>query len=169
MKELFILIAHLLTTLVRLAQSGGVRSVVAQSLALGHQLLVLQRRRKRAPRLAPWDRLFFSLYSLWLSPNRRTKISIVPRPSTFVPFHQALVRYKYRLLYAYKAPSKAGAEGPLGRAYCRRGGDEAPKSELRRSENRSADFVCLRRRTKLWMLAGWRTRCGAHKSCVARI
>ena len=57
MKELFILIAHALTTLVKLAQPGGVRSVVAQSLALRHQLLVLQRRRQRAPRLTPWDRL----------------------------------------------------------------------------------------------------------------
>ena len=60
MKELFILIAHLLTTLVRLAQPGSVRSVIAQSLTLRHQLLVLQRRRKRAPRLAPWDRLLYS-------------------------------------------------------------------------------------------------------------
>jgi hypothetical protein len=77
MKELFILIAHLLTTLVSLAQPGGVRSVVAQSPSLKHQLLVLQRRRKRAPRLAPWDRLFFGLYSRWLSPNRQTKVSIV--------------------------------------------------------------------------------------------
>ena len=38
MKDLFILIAHLLSTLVRLAQPGGVRAVVAQSLALRHQL-----------------------------------------------------------------------------------------------------------------------------------
>jgi hypothetical protein len=53
MKELFILIAHALTTLVKLAQPGGVRSVVAQSLALRHQLLVLQRRRQRAPRPVP--------------------------------------------------------------------------------------------------------------------
>jgi len=83
MKELFILIAYLLTSLVRLAQPGGVRSVVAQSLALRHQLLVLQRRRKRAPRLKSWDRLFFGLYSLWLSPNRRTKVSIVLRHSSF--------------------------------------------------------------------------------------
>jgi len=49
MKDLFILIAHVLTTLVRLAQPGGVRSVLAQSLALRHQLLVQQRRQKRAP------------------------------------------------------------------------------------------------------------------------
>jgi len=112
MKALFILIAHLLTTLVRLAQPGGVRSVVAQSLALRHQLLVLQRRRKRAPRLTPWERLFFGLYSLWLSPNRRTKVSIVLRPSTFLRLHDALVRCKYRLLYSCKRRAKPGPKGP---------------------------------------------------------
>lgn len=112
MKELFILIAHLLTTLVRLAQPGGVRAVAAQSLALRHQLLVLQRRRQRAPRLSSWDRLFFGLYSLWLSPNRRTKVSIVLRPSTFVRFHEALVRCKYRLLYTCKRRAKPGPKGP---------------------------------------------------------
>jgi hypothetical protein len=112
MKELFILIAHLLTTLVRLAQPGGVRSVVAQFLALRHQLLVLQRRRKRAPRLAPWDRLFFGLCALWLSPNRRTKVSIVLRPSTFVRCHEVLVRCKYRLLYACKRRASPGPKGP---------------------------------------------------------
>ena len=112
MKELFILIAHLLTTLARLAPPGGVRSVVAESLALRHQLLVLQRRRNRAPRLAAWDRLFFGLRSLWLSPNRRMRVSIVLRPSSFVRFHQALVRCKYRLLYACKGRAKPGPKGP---------------------------------------------------------
>jgi len=94
MKDLFILAAHLLTTLVRLVQPGGVRSVVAQSLVLKHQLLVLQRRRKRAPRLTPWDRLLFGLCSLWLSSNRHARISIALRPSTFLRFHDALVRCK---------------------------------------------------------------------------
>jgi putative transposase len=75
-------------------------------------LLVLQRRRKRAPRLKSWDRLFFGLYSLWLSPNRRTKVSIVLRPSTFMRFHEALVRRKYLLLYACKRRAKPGPKGP---------------------------------------------------------
>lgn len=60
MKEVFILIAHLLTTLVKLARPGGVRAITAESLALKQQLLVLQRGRTSAPRLTPWDRLFFS-------------------------------------------------------------------------------------------------------------
>jgi putative transposase len=112
MKELFVLIAHFLTTLFRLAQPGGVRAVAAQSLALRHQLLVLQRRRRRAPRLTRWDRLFFGLYSLWLSPHRRAKVSIVLRPSTFVRFHQALVRRKYRLLSTCKRRAGPGPKGP---------------------------------------------------------
>lgn len=112
MKELFILVAHLLTTLVRLARPGGVRSVLAQSLALKHQLLVQQRRRKRAPRLTAWDRLFFGLCSHWLSPRRQTKTSIVLRPSTFTRFHQALVRCKYRLLYTSRRRSRPGPKGP---------------------------------------------------------
>lgn len=36
-------IAHLLTTLVKLARPGGVRAITAESLALKQQLLVLQR------------------------------------------------------------------------------------------------------------------------------
>jgi transposase InsO family protein len=112
MKELFILVAHLLMTLVRLARPGGLRSVLAHSLALKHQLLVLQRRRKRAPRLTPWDRLFFGLCSHWLSPRRHTKTSIVLQPSTFTRFHQTLVRCKYRLLYASRHRCRPGPKGP---------------------------------------------------------
>jgi hypothetical protein len=112
MKELFILVAHLLTMLVRLARPGGVRSVLAQSLSLKHQLLVLQRRRKRAPCLTPWDRLFFGLCSHWLSQRQQTKTSIVLRPSTSTRFHQALVRCKYRLLYTSRRRSRPGPKGP---------------------------------------------------------
>jgi putative transposase len=75
-------------------------------------LLVVQRRRKRAPRLTSWDRLLFGLCSLWLSPNRRTKVSIVLRPSSFQRFHEALVRCKYRLLYTCKRRAKPGPKDP---------------------------------------------------------
>ncbi len=64
--------------------------------------------------IRPCDRLCFGLYSLWLSQNRRTKVSIVLRPSSFVRFHQALVRCKYRLLYTAKRRAKPGPKGPSG-------------------------------------------------------
>jgi hypothetical protein len=43
--EIFALIAHLLTSVVRVAPPGGVRAVIAESLLLKHQLLVLSRSR----------------------------------------------------------------------------------------------------------------------------
>lgn len=106
MRELSILIAHLLTTLVKLAQPGRARAVAAESMALKHQVPILQRNRKRAPSLTPWDRLFFGLCSLWLPPNRRRKISIVRRPSSFQRLHETLARCKYRLLYTAKRPGR---------------------------------------------------------------
>jgi len=43
MSLLFSLIAHLLVTLARLAKPGGLGAVVAESLAVKHQLLILRR------------------------------------------------------------------------------------------------------------------------------
>ena len=51
MKLLFPLLGHLLVTLARLASPGGVRSVVAESVAVKHQLLIMKRSRRRAPNL----------------------------------------------------------------------------------------------------------------------
>jgi len=49
MRLLFALLGHLLVTLARLARRGGVRSVVAESLAVKHQLLIMQRSQRRSP------------------------------------------------------------------------------------------------------------------------
>jgi hypothetical protein len=62
MKLLFGLLGHLLVTLARLASPGGVRSVVAESLAVKHQLLIMKRSRRRAPNLTSWDRLLLGFY-----------------------------------------------------------------------------------------------------------
>src|SRR5438105_15637997 len=51
MRDLVILFIHLLTTAARLATRGGLRSVVAESVLLKHQLLILNRSRQRAPPL----------------------------------------------------------------------------------------------------------------------
>ena len=112
MKEFFVLIAHLLTTLITLARPGGVRAVAAESMALKLQLVVVHRTRKRAPPMTPWDRLVFGLCALWIAPSRRKKVSVVFRPSTFQRFHDTLVRCKYRLLFGAKGRRKPGPKGP---------------------------------------------------------
>jgi hypothetical protein len=48
-RDLAILFLHLLTTVARLAGPGGARSVAAESVLVKHQLLILNRSRKRSP------------------------------------------------------------------------------------------------------------------------
>src|SRR4030095_13467202 len=56
MRDLILLFVHVLATSIRLARPGGVRSVLAESVLLKHQLLILNRSRCRAPNLRASDR-----------------------------------------------------------------------------------------------------------------
>src|ERR1700681_4160822 len=67
MRELFILIAHLLVTLAKLARPGGLGAVAAESLAVKHQLLIMKRAQHRTPKLTPWDRLVLGVSALSVS------------------------------------------------------------------------------------------------------
>jgi hypothetical protein len=51
MKDLLVLIAHLITTIAKLLGPGGARAVVADSLLMKQQLLVINRSRQHAPNL----------------------------------------------------------------------------------------------------------------------
>ena len=51
MRDVVILFVHLIVTVVRLAGPGGLRSIVAESVLVKHQLRILNRGRKRAPNL----------------------------------------------------------------------------------------------------------------------
>jgi putative transposase len=61
MKDLLILLAHLLTTVAKLPGLGGARAVVADSLLIKQQLLVIHRSRRRAPNLSTLDRLLVAV------------------------------------------------------------------------------------------------------------
>jgi hypothetical protein len=47
MENLLALLAHLLTTIAKLPEPGGARAVVADSMLMKQQLLVIQRSRRR--------------------------------------------------------------------------------------------------------------------------
>src|SRR5215472_2440084 len=51
MRDFIVLFVHVIVTMARLAGPGGLRSVVAESALIRHQLLILNRGRKRAPNL----------------------------------------------------------------------------------------------------------------------
>src|SRR5207249_11845420 len=89
MRDLVILFIHLLTSAARLATRGGLRSVVAESVLLKHQLLILNRSRQRAPPLRLSDRLVAGWCALLMRPSRLIRSAIVLKPSTLLRLHQA--------------------------------------------------------------------------------
>jgi hypothetical protein len=112
MRNLPVLIIHLVTTVFRLARRGGLRAVVAESVLVKQQLLILNRSRQRSPNLRFWDRLVAGFCSLWIKPTRFRRVAILFKPSTLLSFHRALVRRKYRLLFSPKQRTKPGPKGP---------------------------------------------------------
>lgn len=97
MRDLLLLLVHLIVTITRLFAPGGARSVVAESLLVKHQLLILNRSRERAPNLRPLDRVIAGLCAGFMRPTRLLRSAIVLKPSTLLGFHRALVKRKYRL------------------------------------------------------------------------
>src|ERR1039457_4610785 len=110
--EVFALLAPLVTTLVWLALPGGVLAVIAESLLLKHQLLILNRSRNRAPRLTPWDRLLFGVGAFLVASNRLPQVAIGIKPATLLRFHRALIQRKSRLLSPPGAGQRPGPKGP---------------------------------------------------------
>jgi putative transposase len=62
MKDLLILLAHLFTTVAKLLGPGDARAVVAESLLIKQQLLVINRPRRRAPNLTTLDRFLLGFW-----------------------------------------------------------------------------------------------------------
>ena len=76
MRELVILFVHALATLARLWGPGGIRSVVAESVLVKQQLLILNRSRQRSPNLRTSDRLVAGLCALLIRPVTRPVLGL---------------------------------------------------------------------------------------------
>src|SRR5216684_2132132 len=112
MSNLVVLFVHVMATVARLLGPGGVRSVVAESVLVKQQLLILNRSRQRSPNLCFSDRLVAGLCALFIRPARLIRSAIVLKPSTLLSIHQALRNRKYRLLFSCKRKGKPGPKGP---------------------------------------------------------
>ena len=112
MSDILALFLHVIVTVIRLARPGGLRSVVAESTLVRHQLLILNRGRKRAPNLRVSDRMIAGLCSLLMRPARILRSAIVLRPSTLLRFHHMLIKRKYRLLFSPNGRRRPGPKGP---------------------------------------------------------
>ena len=112
MRDFAIVFVHLIVTLARLAKPGGLRSVVAESVLVRHQLLILNRGRKRAPNLRATDRMIAGLCTVFIRPARVLRCAIVLKPSTLLHFHRVLSKRKYRILFSPKRRCRPGPKGP---------------------------------------------------------
>jgi putative transposase len=112
MKDLLLLLAHLLTTIAKLLGPGGARAVVADSLLIKQQLLVISRSRRRAPNLSALDRFLLGFWPLFLCPRRIQRAAVIIRPSTLLKFHDLLKKRNYRRLYSAGRKGKPGPKGP---------------------------------------------------------
>ncbi len=111
MRDLVVLLIHVMATMVRLAKPSGLRMVLAESLLLRHQLLILNRGRERAPNLRPLDRILAGVCALCIRRARLFRSAIVLKPSTLLHLHKLLVKRKYRGLFSTQR-RRPGPKGP---------------------------------------------------------
>jgi len=109
MRNLVVLFIHFIATLARLLGPGGVRSLVAESLLLKHQLVIVNRSRQRSPSLPSSDRILAALLALLVRPTRLLRSAIVLKPSTLLALHKAMSTRKYRMLFSSKRRRKPGS------------------------------------------------------------
>src|SRR5262249_25742504 len=112
MRDIFTLFLHVVVIVLRLARPGGFRSVIAESVLLRHQVVILNRGRKRAPNLRASDRIIIGLCTLLMRPSRVLRSAVVLKPSTLLHFHKLLIKQKYRLLFSPKRVGRPGPKGP---------------------------------------------------------
>jgi hypothetical protein len=108
MLEIIELLAHCFVTLIKLLKPGGVKRVMAESIAMKHQLVVMNCARKRSPALVTRDRLLFGLLAILIGERRLQKIAVIIKPATILAFHKALVKRKYSKLYSNRAKKVPG-------------------------------------------------------------
>src|SRR5207302_300057 len=81
-------------------------------LLLKHQILILNRSRKRSPNLHVSDRALAGLMALLVRPTRLLRSAIVLKPSTLLGVHRALSKQKYRMLFSPDLRRQPGPKGP---------------------------------------------------------
>ena len=70
MTEKMELLIHLIVSLVRLLKPGGMKVVMAETMIMKQQLIVMNRGRARAPKLATPDRFLFGLLAHFIHERR---------------------------------------------------------------------------------------------------
>jgi len=144
MRDFLVLLLHSIVTVIRLTKPGGFRSVIAESVLIRHQLLILNRGRKRAPNLHSGDRIIAGLYTLFIRRARIVRSAIV-----FEAFHSAessqpAEAAEVSVALFAQARASSWPQRPDQSTHRHRSGDETTESSLGLPSHRSPD------RTSFW-------------------
>ena len=112
MRDVIILLVHVITIVFRLAGPGGLRSVVAESVLMKHQLLIMNRSLGRAPNFCVWDRLIAGFCSLWIKPTRLVRVAHRFKTVNAATFPSGSGPAKVSAAVFAKASSQAWAKRP---------------------------------------------------------
>lgn len=134
MKTLALLVIHVLTTLAQRAGPGGAKAIIAESVLLKHQQLIVRRSARKTPKLTTSDRFLCGFLTLFMRPGRIRKAAVVLKPATLTKFRRALVSRNYRLLFSSRKNGKPGPKGPA---------DDLVRVIVEMKQ-RNADFGCPR-------------------------
>ena len=115
MKDTIIFFISLLSTLLKIIKPGGIKSLIAENLAIKQPLIIIKRKSKisKPPPLTPFQRIFFSFLSYFMSEDQIRQISVIISPNIILKLHNILKNKKYRLLFSSnKSRRKPGPKGP---------------------------------------------------------
>jgi hypothetical protein len=104
MRDISTLFLHAIVIVTRLGRPGGLRSVVAESVLMRHQVLILNRGRKRAPNLRSSDRIIAGLCTLLMRPAHVLRSAVLLKPSTLLHFHKMLTKQSTGCCFHPRAP-----------------------------------------------------------------
>ena len=96
----------------KLLRRGSMKVLIAENLLLKQQLFLLPHSRKRAPNLSPLDRFLLGMWTIFLNPRRIKRTAFLVKPSTLLRCQQALIKWKYQLLFSFRKSGKPGPKGP---------------------------------------------------------
>jgi len=98
--------------MLKFIQPGGMKALAAENAILRKQLGIVQRNKKRAPKLSTSDRIILGFLAAFISPKRLAKTAIIVKPRTLLKLHKCLVKRKYSKLFSNKQRRKPGPKGP---------------------------------------------------------
>jgi hypothetical protein len=86
MTEKMELLVHLIVSLVRLLKPGGIKVVMAETMVMKQQLIVMNRGKNRSPKLITSDRFLFGLLAFFIDEKDCKRWLSLSGPPLFLAF-----------------------------------------------------------------------------------